>query len=295
MTFKNLAFAATILFSTAIPATPTDATQACVKLLRPTFNSGLSAFMSDPRFHWAEPIHRGLGIDLPSDRLPPNIFDRKIVALSYQPMLRLPDGLPQAEFAFFSGIFQFLRDRQRTYEMMKAVEHDVVRLAPKHEVEPRIRALLALFLSYEQNFGILCTTLHDAVTDHELHRLLLLGKTFTDHAGANLSIDMGLNIRPLWGRWPHRQLSHRLQLHLVLRDLMLHPNAYGNPQDVLTLYRQLGNTALMHGLNWQKTGLEMTSKTPSMFFQLFDSPENNGSSPGFFSEYQEYWQEILLR
>jgi hypothetical protein len=131
------------------------------------------------------------------------------------------------------------------------------------------------------------------LTDEDLHKILLAGQTFNDQVRGGLVLDMGFGFQPVQGRWPHGPLIHRLQLHLVLRDLVLNAKNYGSPSSVLHLYRQMGNPDLLARLDWSKTGLDSPSRNHTLFFQLFDSPENNGSSPGFFNEYKEYWPNLV--
>jgi hypothetical protein len=261
------------------------------------------AFLADQRFHWADPSP--LWPEL--HRKPPHIFASAYQSLTYQEPRSLPAGMTRGERAFFNGIFKNLRNLERTYELVKATESDVEQLVASYHAHPstsslsdfqiRSRALQILMATYEKEFGFGVEFVDQAVPDDELMAVLARGNTFIDRAGSRLVLDMADGVRPVRGHWDHKVLVHRFQWYLILRDLKLHPQDYGNPKDVLALYKRLGDPQFNRGLNWSKTKIydPGNGKIHFLFFQLFDSPENNGSNPGFYTEYRQYWPGLVIQ
>lgn len=251
------------------------------------FSSELERFDQDPRFHWAAET------DL--HRRPPNIFSFRIISLTMPYLIALPAGLSDQETSFYSGIFNLLRDRRRVFLLMKQVEADIQALQTRTDF---YRAAEALFRVYENRYGFQLASTQTAMPSDDYLKLIEQGKIVLDQGEASrLGLSLGPSIRALPGRWLHGQFTHRLQWHLILRDLLQNPEAYGSPteQQVYDLYCRIGTLSLSDNptLDWSQTGLPPQTSRASddhrLFFQLFDSPENNGSSPGFFHEYRSYW------
>lgn len=250
---------------------------ACTEML--TAQAARERFLGDVRFHWADRVSEILGGEFVTDRKPPDLFPSQFQALAYRYITDLPSGLSEREAQFFGGIFRTLRDRGRVFDLIQMVVQDI-----QH------RSIESVLIDVEQRFGLTVEIVLAQLTADEWRALLSDGKTFVDLAGAHLALHVADEMRPRAGHWQHGQMSHRFQLHLILRDMALRPDFYGGTSDFLALYKRMGDEAFCERLDWSMTGLRSGR---DLFFILFDSPENNGSSPGFYSEYaQEYWPEL---
>jgi hypothetical protein len=253
----------------------------------------LERFLADPRFHWTQwPLVPHL------HRKPPNLFPFQLASLTYSEMTALPTGLTAQEAAFFQGVFETLRDLSRSFVLIKLVESDVQTIVAESsqqlsDRDLRITALHSLMTVYEKRFGFSVVELNRSITASEWAEFLAAGKTFIDRAGAGLGLELGPGLRTRPGHWLHPQLAHRFQLHLILRDKVLRPDRYGRPEDLLQCYKALGMTDFNSRLDWSSTGLDAQS-AHDLYFELFDSPENNASSPGFFFDYKDYWPDLLI-
>lgn len=244
-------------------------------------------FLADSRFNWAQ---------VPNlTRRPPDIFASKLAALSYPSIRQLPEGLEIQEKLFFQRVFELLRDNGQVYELLKDVESDVLKLAGSSEKVDRRRALEALLRTYEAQFGFRSTQISARLEVVDFLRVIANGFTFNDRAGNSIALALSPNLRAKPGRWIHGRQSHRLQWHLVLRHLLSHPEEFRG-LDPLALYKRLGDRVLAQRLNWEQTGIAESAigDQRTLYFQLFDSAENNGSSAGFYYEYREYWPDLPI-
>jgi len=242
-------------------------------------------FLRDSRFNWWRSSRPNLQIEI--HRKPPNVFPSMTQSLVYRELRAIPNGLSLIEAKFFGGIFRLLRDLRRTYELIQ----DVVM-----ELERDHKTLDQILSEFEKRYGFGLIDVQEALNLSQFMRVLSSGAVFHDSAGHHLSLMAWGTV--LGDRWKHGRLSHRFQMHLVLRDFEAHPEYYGspNPHQIRRLYSRMGSQRLHRSLDWAETGIEMPSNgsRPSLFFQLFDSPENNASNPGFFRAYQEYWPQLNL-
>jgi hypothetical protein len=234
-------------------------------------------FLQIPEFNWA---------DWPDlDRRPPNLFGSKLAALMMPFMKELPKGLSQEESLFYDGVFRFLRNREKVFQSLLQVEEELV--STGHGVS----AIEDLFRRFEQKHGFRVTKLDRVLDTPEFSKILENGFVFVDTSGDTTSLALDGTHPNL--KWVHGRFSHRLQWHLVLRELGARPQTFGHPTDVLGLYKKLGSPELSDRLDWSKTGV-VEGKSRTLFFHLFDSHENNGSSPGFYTEYRRFWPQIPL-
>lgn len=245
-----------------------------------------AGLMSDPRFAWAK------WPDI--DRKPPNIFPSAMAALLTPHMERLPGGMDPQTHAFYQGIFDFIHDRARVFTGIQEVVAEIDRSGNAD----REAGLIAIMENYEKLYGLRAVQVRTALSGEEWLALLADGLTFDDLAGSHVHLSLSRELHAPEGQWRHGQLTHRFQLHLVLRDLRAHPERYGNPRDVLALYKKMGDRAYGKSLDWSVTGLLEDGRPTGplgLFYHLFDSPENNPSSPGFYYQYREYWPTLPLR
>ena len=249
---------------------------------RLTGTKTLEDFLSDPRFHWA-PGEKGL------ERKLPNIFGSVAFAFTYDPVNDLTDNLPPQEKAFFDGVFHTLRDLERVHFLIHQLLSDLDQLVeakrsqgslPFPESELRPRAYASLLTIFEKQMGIGLVTIEDAISGKEMDAIMADGNTFIDDAGSHIGLHLSDDVEVPQEIWPHGQWTHRMQLHLIIRDSLLRPEFYGAPESFLEMYKAMGQPEF--------------NKPHNLFFHLFDSPENNGSSPGFYQHYREYWPGLPL-
>lgn len=237
-------------------------------------------FLADPAFHWS-PIS---GFDL--SRRPPNVFGRPLASLVMSPIRSLPNGMSLEEQAFFNGIFEVLRDLQRVYQLLQELSSELKQMkSPGKNAEQIYHTLL---LRYENKAQISLESVDHPLTSVELKEILARGSIFIDRNDDFIEAHLNPQIPALQGKWKHKKWVHRLQLHLILRDFQRRPEAYGSPKSFVALFKLLGSEELYRRLDWSDTNVP----PGDLFVHLFDSMENNGSSPGFFSEYQNYWPDI---
>lgn len=228
-------------------------------------------------------------------RRPPAIFASRLAAWLSPYMTNLPEGFDSAEEKFFLGIFRLLRDLERTHFLLTQLEYDLKKLVGR-ESEKNAVAYEALLRAYERRIGMNVVRVTKPLSLEETMAFLAAGNTFVDLAGHALVLSLGPGLQAPLNRWRHLAGSHRLQMHLVLRDLLLRPEHYGSPKDPLELLKKLGDPELHRRLDWSQTGLQGENPDQhNLFTQLFDTWENNASSPGFFHEYHAYWPMLPLR
>lgn len=248
------------------------------------------AFMADSRFHWFEwpDLHR----------YPPNLFPSKMAVLANSDFLRaLPSGIPPVAESFYVQIFQLLRDRGRVFDLLKLLESDIVTLAAKISKDPsssdRIRAYRSILEVYETEIGVTTQEVSEFLSPAEIKKNLARGAILTDHSPASAELRINETMIAKAGSWIHTRWVHRLQFHLIFRDAKLRPALYPKPAEILAFIKYLGEPDLERSLDWSNTGLK--PKDPAnlfLFEHLFDTHENNPSSPGFFWQYFEYWPQI---
>ncbi len=249
-------------------------------------------FLLDPAFHWLE------GAEKPLDRQPPNVFGSKLYALLFPTLRQLPTGLPKQAEAFFEQIFLILRDRSLVFDLLKAVELDVMKLADRDaEFSKQEQAFLVLLQVYEEPLGFETVAISGRLTTPKFLQIVAEGKTFIDQSGDSLSLSLASDTPALAGAWVHGINTHRLQWHLILRAHLLWPHRFPENIDLLAMYKLLGDNEMNARLDWSATGIagDIGSDQRTLFFQLFDSAENNGSSPGFYLAYHRYWSRLPLR
>ncbi len=261
----------------------------------------IAALLMDQRFHWAKPYAEVFDIEEP-ERVPPNVFDSQMRALS-QPLLKqLPDGLTRNQRLFYQGIFDLLRDRARVFSLTQQVIQEIdgrVGVEDHKSEDERVdqnlarrRAFLEILSKYERKYRFKVTKVSAAVESREWLAYVHMGYVLDDEAGRHMGLTLSSDQQAKPGQWEHGRDTHRFQWHLVLRDVEQRPELYGHPKDVLTLYEKLGDRSVK--LDWSETGANANSGPQDLFFYLFDSPENNPSSPGYFLHYREFWPGLPI-
>ncbi len=244
-------------------------------------------FLNDSRFRWAKETLPWIS-DEEATRKPPNVFPSSAGALYYRPLNQLPEGLTQSEKVFYQGVFSFLRDNGRVFDQLKAIEADL-----------KSQSLESLLETGEARYGLKKVDIESRLDTQDWLELVAQGAVAHDTFGNHIQLVLSDGIKSYPGHWLHGADSHRLQLFLVIRDVESRPSFYGLKENefkkLREFYINLGSTSFNDRLDWSNTSL---AKAPNgtdrknLFFQFFDSPENNGSSPGFYFEYREYWPAL---
>lgn len=244
----------------------------------------------DPRFHWADDLAPMFGVGDPS-RLPPDLFGSRIAALSAPIVRGLPTGLTLGQEKFFSGVWNLLRDRIRVLELTRTVVREIDAMSDVMKFGRR-EAFLNILSQWEAKYGFPLLEVDGYLSSQDWLAQIERGVIIDDtNAGKGaVVLRVGGIVEPIVGHWNHGRDSHRFQWHLVLRDLELRPDHYGRPSDIVQMYKDL---ALGEHLDWTQTGVAGEEK--NLFRILFDTAENNPSSPGYFTEYREsYWPELPI-
>ncbi len=241
----------------------------------------LTRFYKHPLVAWAGPE-----IAL---RRPPSVFPTLGTEelLSVRPIMELPRGLSEYQARIFRRMIETLRSPGRIFLHILVLESRL-----KEE------SLENILSASESMFGFQVVDVRGRLTRQEWMKYLASGQTFNDFGGDLISLSINGH-RTQKGHWRHARLAHRLQLGLILMDYMQTPEAYGTKAELLQAYKDLGDRALDARLDWSHTYLAPTDPEHAeyddrhnLFFQIFDSAENNPSSPGFFHEYREFWPRL---
>jgi hypothetical protein len=250
----------------------------CLSFARDT-TSACAEFLADKRMNWSTRED--------SHRLPPNIYGPNANLLAQPYMRQLPKGLssPQAE-AFFHGVFVLLRDRARVFQIINDIKVDL-----------ELTTLERLFSKYEVRYSLNIIRVDDILSTRTWLNYIKRGFIVVDSIQQPLyTPSLDDRTRAAAGHWHHASLAHRTQMHMILRELEAHPELFGGPyttSQILALYKSLGSSNAGSNLDWSDTGLN--PKSGATFYQeLFDTLENNASSPGFFYEYREYWPWLRI-
>lgn len=83
----------------------------------------------------------------------------------------------------------------------------------------------------------------------------------------------------------HGYETHRLQWHLVMREMAARPESFGKVEQASDLFKFIGAVDDA-ALDWKKTGV---SYNQTAWYQLFDSNEKNFSSPEFFRDQHRHF------
>lgn len=227
------------------------------------------------------------------ERRPPPLFSSKLQVLVTDFMVQLPEGIPLHLRKTLERFFKLLRDPSQTYDSLKDLDSELAQENSENKRRERLEQMLS---TYEKRYGFAHVVVKHHLDWIELARKLSRGEIFSELSERGLQLALSSNVNDLaaQGHWLHPDYAHRLQLHFLLRDYEKNPHFYDSAP--LEAYQALGSEELKaQNLIWQNTGIISEGENlRQLFFQLLDSDENNGSSPGFYFEYRRFWPSIPL-
>ncbi len=192
---------------------------------------------------------------------------------------RLPAGIPARLRPGLDEIRLLLRDREALFQRMDEFERDVY-------TRSRARGL-SLETAREQileeweaknGFGPVRDLDNKAYSGPEWRAMLSEGRQFRDGNFADAKRKGS----------DHGSLTHRIQWHVVMRDLAARPQAFGGVTQAVELYKALGELDAGK-LDWSGTGI---TDNDGLWYHLFDSWETNFSRPEYFRRKHQYWPKL---
>lgn len=219
---------------------------------------------------------------------------RPLYAETFPHMRGLPQNMSLAQREFYEGVFHYLRSHDRPFLNLQKFEYEIVEYAASTG-KSMADAQEYVLRKWELEFGFYEPVIvldNRVYTNEEFAQVIAAGRVFVEIGAENYLIPPH-NTQST--RWKHLGNAHRIQLHLVMRELRQHPERFGNQTNFNKFYRDVGHLMSDKKLDWSNTGAEDGPEDrQNLWFHLFDSYENNYSSPGFFFEYHEFWPEISL-
>ena len=191
-------------------------------------------------------------------------------------MRAIPFGIPRRLQKAVERIRSLASDPKACLRRMGELEAEVAARAATTGAPPE-EALESVLDSWERAAGFKpALTVDRQLSSREWREALTQGALMTDRAFASSA---------------HGAMTHRIQWNVVLRELKAEPSAFGDAAapELLDLMARPPVGGL---LSWVNTGVSPGRGATPLWDRLFDSFENNFTSPEFLRGRSEQWPGI---